>query len=200
MAAAATLRSRAKCCSRLARSERLSASAAPGFASTTKSHAGRARWRRKASRANRLSRLRSTARFAARREMVRPRRAIARPPGLARMVKKRSVDRAGFANTRPNSAAVCKRCSGVNPSPLGGNAVPKRRLLRRETRAAFGAAAGENFAAAGGGHSRTEAVRSLAMQVAGLESSFHTGLPRERKSSWETKGCTSEEAANCTRR
>lgn len=178
---------RRKCCSRLLRRTALSAVCAPGFARTTKSQAGNARRRRKVSRARRLSRLRSTARFAARREIVRPRRACARPLGLPRMVKKRSVERAGSAKTRPNSAAVCRRCRGEKPACDTSNAVPNRCSLRRQARATFRAAARQDLAAVGRSHAGAEAVGALAVQIARLKSAFHTGIPRERKSSWENK-------------
>ena len=69
---------RAKCRSRLSRSGPRSATLAPVFASTTKSHAGSDGCKRNDSRASRFRRLRSTAFFATRREIVRPSRAT--PP------------------------------------------------------------------------------------------------------------------------
>jgi hypothetical protein len=189
-----------KCRSRLARSAARSAAAAPARASTTKSNDGRSRWR-KDSRASRFSVLRSTARFAVRRETVRPSRAMGRPLGLARTVKYRSPERSGSANTRPNSAALCNRCSGEKPAVPVRNAAPKRQPLRCQARTALGAAARENLAARGRCHARAEPVGAFAVQVARLKSSFHARLPRESKSSRENKRMSGNwEAAHCTRR
>ena len=144
-------------------------------------------WWRKDSRARRLSLLRSTARFAARRETVKPSRATARPLERARTVKKRSLERAGSANTRPNSAGECSRWSGENPAVSGSNAAPKRNPLRREASAALRASTRENFSAGAGGHAGAKTMRAFAMQVAGLKGSLHARVPRAGKSSCENK-------------
>jgi hypothetical protein len=41
-------------------------------------------------------------------------------------------------------------------------------------------------------------MRAFAVQVAGLKSSFHAGVPRTKLLA-ETKGCGLREAAHCTR-
>ena len=48
-----------------------------------------------------------------------------------------------------------------------------RHVLRRQTLAALGATALQHEAAVLGGHAATETVHALAMQFAGLESTFH---------------------------
>ena len=133
---------------------------------------------------------------------MRPSRAALRPAGRARTVKKRSLDRAGSANTRPNSAGVCSRWSGVNPAVSGSNGAPKRDPLRREASAAFRAPAGENFSSGAGGHASAETVRAFAVQIAGLKSSLHAGYPARAKSSCENKdvGRTGSRALYAARR
>ena len=105
----------------------------------------------------------------------------------ASTVKNRSLERAGSANTRPNSADVCSRWSGENPAGSGSNGAPNRDPLRRETSAAFRAPTRENFAAGAGRHARAKTVGALAVQIAGLKSSFHARVPRAGKSSCENK-------------
>ena len=143
--------------------------------------------------------LRSTARLAARRETVRPRRAVERPFGRARTVKNRSLERAGSANTRPNSAGLCKRWSGENPAGSGSNGAPKRNPSRRETSAALRTTAGEDLSAGAGSHAGAEAVRALAVQIAGLKSSLHARYPARAKVLAETRMWDGREAAHCTR-
>ena len=102
-------------------------------------------------------------------------------------MKKRSLERAGSANTRPNSAAVCNRWSGENPDVSGSNAAPKRDSLRREASAALRSSAGENLSAGTGGHASAESMRAFAVQVAGLKGSLHARYPARIKSSCENK-------------
>src|SRR5690606_24649315 len=112
------------CCSRLARRSEASARAAGGFARTTKSHGGSSGRCRQHSRARRLRLFLSTARFAARREIVNPNRAVRTVFGRASTVKKRSLERAGSANTRPNSAAAVRRFARGNEDPADNEATP----------------------------------------------------------------------------
>jgi hypothetical protein len=103
------------------------------------------------------------------------------------MVKKRSLERAGSANTRPNSAAACNRWSGENLAVSGSNGAPSRNPLRSEASAALGASTGENLSAGGGGHASAESMRAFAVQIAGLKSSLHARVPRADKSSCGNK-------------
>jgi len=75
-----------------------------------------------------------------------------------------------------------KALLGRKTCPVEEQRCAKADSLRREARAALGAPAGEHFAAGGGGHTGAETVSALAVQVAGLKSSFHTGLPLAQKS------------------
>jgi hypothetical protein len=143
--------------------------------------------------------LRSTARFAARRETVRPRRAAERPVGRARTVKKRSLERAGSANTRPNSAGVCNRWSGENPAVPEPNGAPTRNPSRRETSAALRAPAGEDLSSGCGGHAGAETMRAFTVQIAGLKSSLHVRYPARAKVLAKTRMWDGREAAHCTR-
>jgi hypothetical protein len=67
------------------------------------------------------------------------------------------------------------------------------------TPATFGAAAGKNLASVRRGHTCAKAMRALAMQIAGLEGSFHGSYPGNRKVLGKTKGCELRETADCTR-
>ena len=165
----------------------------------TKSQGGSARWWRNDSRARRLSLFRSTARFAARRETVRPSRAAERPLDRARTVKKRSLERVASANTRPNSAGVCNRWSGENPAVSVSNGAPKRNPLRRQASAALRAPAGKNFSTGAGGHAGAEAMRTFTVQIAGLKSSLHARYPARAKVLAKTRMWDGREAAHCTR-
>jgi hypothetical protein len=158
---------------------------------TTKSQQGNDGCIRKDSLARRFNLFRSTALFAARREIVKPNRACGAALGQPRIVKYRSLERAGSAKTRPNSFELCKRCSGENPAGLGGNAAPNPNPLGRETSAAFRATAREDLATGGRGHARAESVGTLTVQIARLKSSFHDRVPRIERVLGKTKGCRS---------
>ncbi len=164
---------------------------APVFAITTKSQQGNDCCMRKASLARRFSLFLSTALLAARREIVNPSRAIGRAFGLPRIVKKRSLERAGSAKTRPNSFEVCRRCSGENPAGLPGNVAPNPSPLGRQASATLCTPACENFATGARGHARAKAVGTLAMQIAGLKSAFHACVPGMARVLGKTKGCRS---------
>jgi len=185
---------RSKCLSRLSRNARRSARSAPERARITKSQGGSCWCIRKLSLASRLSLFRSTARLAARREIVRPSRATERSFGLASTVKYRSLERAGSAKTRPNSVGVCKRCRGVNPAGFARNAAPIVDPSGRETGAAFLPTACQDLAAAASCHPRTKTVGALAVQIARLKSAFHGEVTRKAKSALETKGCGPNES------
>jgi hypothetical protein len=104
------------------------------------------------------------------------------------------LDRAGSAKTRPNSFAVCKRCTEENPAGLTRNAAPIFDPSGRETGAAFLPAAGQHLAAAASCHPRAKTVGALAVQIAGLKSAFHGEVTRKAKSALETKGCGQNES------
>jgi hypothetical protein len=76
---------------------------------------------------------------------------------------------------------VCNRWLGEKPAVPERNAAPKRNPLRSEPRATLGASAGEHFAAGRSRHACAEAVRALAVQIAGLKCSFHADALRARK-------------------
>ena len=76
---------------------------------TTKSQVGSSRCMRKDSLASRFNLLRSTARLAARREIVNPSRAMLRAFGRPSTVKKPSAERTESPKTRPKSVELCRR-------------------------------------------------------------------------------------------
>lgn len=122
--------SRSKCPSRLRRKLPDSVAAASGLASTTKSHAGKPVVVRNASRAMRFKRFRSTARFAARREIVRPSLAASASFGRPSTVKNESAERVASAKTRANSAGVWRRRKYENPLRTEGNGRANAEALR----------------------------------------------------------------------
>lgn len=158
---------------------------------TTKSQQGNDCCMRKASLARRFSLFRSTALLAARREIVKPSRATGRAFGRPSIVKKRSLDRAGSAKTRPNSFEVCSRCSGENPAGVPGNVAPNPGSLRRQASATLCTPARENLATRTRGHARAKTVGTLTMQIAGLKSAFHACVPGMARVLGKTKGCRS---------
>jgi hypothetical protein len=90
----------------------------------------------------------------------------------ASTVKKRSDERTGSANTRPNSREARRRLVGGNPADVG---TKLRRTSRSgsETGSPFCAAALEHVAAAPRGHAGAEPVGALAAQIARLKGSLH---------------------------
>jgi len=149
-----------RCRSRLFRRVRRSSRAAPGLANTTKSMAGAEGPCRKASRAIRFSRFRSTARRAALREIASPRRGWFLSFRRASTVKNRSEDRSARDITRPKSVDLVRRCRGLNE---------KARVSRGFTRsgtqpgAAFGAAAVQYLATTTRRHTGAKPVRAVAL-------------------------------------
>jgi hypothetical protein len=114
----------------------------------------------------------STALFAERREIVKPKRAAPLDPAQPSTVKKRSDDRTPFTSTRPKSAELRSRCPRVKRAvelcaPRAGSASG------RETGSTFRAPALDNFLSTARRHASSETVRAFAAQVAGLVGSFH---------------------------
>lgn len=156
---------------------------------TTKSSAARSSCR-KDSRARRLRRFLSMALFAARREIVKPRRASVPAFGVASTVKNRSAERSALAKTRANSDELARR------RLRGKAALPERKpdrpgnLLRLRTKplAPFRAPIVEYLAAPASGHAGSKSVRALATYVARLECSFHGRDDRSERSA-KTSRC-----------
>lgn len=156
---------------------------------TTKSSAARSSWRND-SRARRFSRFLSTALFAARLEIVKPRRASDPAFGAASTVKKRSAERSALAKTLANSAELARRRlrgKGALPERTPGRPGGELRL-RTKPLAPFRAPIVEDLAAPTGGHAGAKAVRALAAYVARLECSFHGAVNRCERSV-KTSGC-----------
>lgn len=100
---------RLKCAFRLRCSTLFSTRGAPALAMTTKSQAGSSR-QRKVSRLSRRSRFLAQAVLATFFEIANPKRGLSQVLRRASTVKYASVDRTGWANTRPNSRDSVRRC------------------------------------------------------------------------------------------
>jgi hypothetical protein len=74
-----------------------------------------------------------------------------------------------------------------------------RKPSGREARAALRAAARENLSPRTRGHASAEAVRALAVQIAGLKGSLHARYPARAKVLGKTRMWDGREAAHCTR-
>jgi hypothetical protein len=127
---------------------------------------------RKASRAKRLSVFLSTALFAERRDIVKPKRAVPLGPAHPSTVKNRSDERTPVTSTRPNSVELRSRWARVK---LAAEICALRvgSASGRETGSTFRAPALDNFLSTARRHASSETVRAFAAQVAGLVSSFH---------------------------
>lgn len=152
----------------------VSRSRVPGFERTTISTAGSwANRSRNVWRTARFIRLRSTARGTDRLEIARPSRAWPNVLGRASTVK-------CWSATRVASAKTCRKTAGVSSLTLRGNALPlpvgRSGKLRRQSCAALGTPCLDDAAAVLGGHTGTEAVGTLALDDAGLESPLHESI------------------------
>lgn len=104
---------RLKCPFRLRCNTLFSTRGAPAFAMTTKSQAGNSR-QRKVSRLSRRNRFLAQAVLATFLEIASPKRGLSQVPRRASTVKYASVDRTGWANTRPNSRDSVRRFRRLN--------------------------------------------------------------------------------------
>jgi hypothetical protein len=132
-------------------------------------------------------RLRRTAFPTMRAAIANPRRGTAAPVFRANIAKQASAERRASRYTRSNSDFCRRRCAGLN-----GRAGDKRgrrdgvkpaaQIARSgshsETLATLRAAPGENLTTRSGGHAGAKAVSALAMQIARLVSTLHSGLSR----------------------
>lgn len=138
---------------------------------TTTSMPGRSgRKCRKLSLVSRLSRFRWEALGAAFLEIANPRRAKFSPFSRANTVKQRSLERYGFANTlwNPEEFSSLKRRGRAN-----FRCEPPDTSLGAEADTTLGPAGLQDAATTLGCHAGTEAVVAFALEIAGLESSFH---------------------------
>jgi hypothetical protein len=115
----------------------------------------------------------STALFAERRDIVKPKRAVPLDPAHASTVKKRSEDRTPFTSTRPNSVELRRRCSRVKPRVADFCAARADPASGCETGSTFRAPALDDFLSTARRHASSETVRAFAAQVTRLIRSFH---------------------------
>jgi len=102
---------------------------------------------------------------------------------MATVARKHGEELIARPSRWPNSDGLWRRCAGLNPDGPEATVKPNARSLRSETSAALRAAARKDLAAGGSGHASTETMGTLAVQVAGLKSSFHEYLPPQGKKS-----------------
>jgi len=134
----------------------------------------RQRARRKLSRINRLSRLRSTERRRCRFDRARP--SLAWPPRETQVktTKQESTDFWGPSNTLRKAAACRSLASGGNrPVPASATATPSG----DQTRPAFCSPFLEHLLAVSRSHAGAKAVGTGSLDATGLESSLHDLCP-----------------------